>query len=184
MVDFIKDATITALITSDGARAFGNGDGLAGNISQALNGGVGVFHDKEDGLTYTGTGKVLTAAKQVLKYEYDFTKDGGAIGEVALKGQPLPKNFRITGGLVETIVAPVSAGLTTISVGTVTGTVANLLAATAKASFTAGSAITTIPLSIATSVKVTNESQPIINILVAALTAGKIKVFLEGYIVS
>jgi hypothetical protein len=184
MVDFIRDVDITALVTANGARAFGDGDGEAGTINQALNGGIGAFLNKESGVLYTGSDKVLLGQLPVIEYEYDFDKEGGALGEIELKGKPLPAGFTILGGVVYAAEAITSAGSATVSVGTKTGSTTNLLAATAKANLDTGDKFNVVPdlSDISTAIREATSVKPIINVATAALTGGKLKVVLIGLV--
>lgn len=131
---------------------------------------------------------------------YDFTVQGGVIGNINLsdarhasgKLKPsgyvpliLPTNFIVARVLIDVITAPTSGGSATIAVSSGVSA-ADLLAATAKASFTG--LIDGIPVNTAaTSIKVgqlLTGSQgviPYIAVAVAALTAGKFNVHIEGY---
>lgn len=52
-------------------------------------------------------------------YEYDFSKQGGAIGEIALSGPSLPEGAVIVESYFDVRIVPVSSGSATISVGVV-----------------------------------------------------------------
>ena len=49
-------------------------------------------------------------------YEYDFSKDGGAIGDITLRGQYLPSGAVITGGFIDVQTAAASDGSATIAI--------------------------------------------------------------------
>lgn len=186
MVDFIRDAEITALLTSDGCAAMGTGSGEAQQISEAMGGGLAIVLDKENGQAYIGAGSVLTGALQTLVYEYDFALLGGVIGDIVLDGPALPANFVIQNGFIEVLTDVTSLGSATISFGTKAGSGTNLTAAIAKATLVAGYRALVIPdfATIADWVKETAEREPICAVATAAVTAGRIKLILNGQIVA
>jgi len=186
MVDFIRDAEITALITSDGAAAMGTGNGEAQKITQAMGGGLALVYDKENAQLYSGVGSVLAGSVLCLQYEYDFALHGGAVGEIVVDGPAIPPNFWILNGVAIVKDAVTSGGSATVSIGTKTGSVDNLLAATAKASLTDEAKFLLVPdfATVADSIVETAERLPIIAVATAALTAGRIKFALMGIVVS
>lgn len=186
MVTFNKDAQIIAMITADGPEAMSAGDGEAKKLNQAMGGGLGLFFDKEDGQLYAGVGGVITGKRQALMYEYDAENLSKVIGNVEMDGQDYPANFRTLNGFIEVLEDVTSAGAATISIGTKSGAATNLLAATGKASLTAGDIIQLIPDTgtISDSVKETAVQRPVAGIAGADLTAGRFKVVLEGFIVA
>lgn len=142
--------------------------------------------------------KLIGQTIRDLKVTYDFSVLGGAISTKlpliisATAGNPqekasqtssaggsrlspaLPKNAIVVGCYVDVITAPTSGGSATIAISTGQAA-ADLMAATAKASFTGIMAC--IPTgSAASSIKLTADSQPYIAIATAALTAGKFNV--------
>jgi len=186
MADFIRDPEITALLTSDGPVALGDGDGEAKKIVEAMGGGLALVYDKEDGQLYSGVGSVLTGTVQALIYEYDFANLGGAVSTIELDGADLPANFLILNGVAQVITACTSGGSATITLGTKSGTATNLLGSTAVGSLTAGAKFQLVPdfATIADSIKETTKQRPVIAIGTAALTAGRIKVALMGVILA
>lgn len=121
----------------------------------------------------------LENAKKVAVCEYDFAKDGGAVGDITLRGGVLPAGAIITGGLADIETALASSGAATVALKSMAA--GDLLPATGKATFEAGSLIglgpgvnggkpigpTTAP----TYIKAT--------VAVAALTAGKFTAVVE-----
>lgn len=103
---------------------------------------------------------------------YDFTVHGGAISTIKL---PLvvPDNAIITECIVDVITDPTSAGSATIALGLNTTT--DLLAATAIASVTG----VVVAKDQAAAFKLTAERQLQVTIATAALTAGKMAVYLS-----
>lgn len=59
-----------------------------------------------------GTTRVKTAVG-----EYDFAVDGGVVGTINLRGEGVPKDAVVTGGYIEVLTVPTSAGAATLSAG-------------------------------------------------------------------
>jgi hypothetical protein len=129
-------------------------------------------------------GKLLADQKGCIRATYDYSVQGGVVGDVNLKGSDgldavLPSGAVINDVLVDVITQPTSAGSATIAVKAQTS--ADLVAATAKASFTGlldGTPVGTA----ATSIKLTADRTLKATIAVADLTAGKFHVFVEYYL--
>jgi hypothetical protein len=124
----------------------------------------------------------LENRKYVMQCEYDFAKDGGAIGDITLRGDRLPAGAIVTGGVVHVQTAVTSAGSATVALELV-GT-ADVLAATAKASLTLNALISPVPDGPTAGdwIRTTAATQLVATVAVAALTAGKIVVCLEYFI--
>lgn len=153
----------TYINTTNGVMYFNSGT-TASPVWTALGSAVG-----NAGLGVTSFGKAT----------YDFTVDAGAIGPITPSGSPtLPSGAIIIGGYVECLTLPTSSGLATIALGTSAGSSASsLLAATAIASFVAGTRIAIIPVfTAASSVKLTAAGALTLTIAAFALTAGKFSV--------
>lgn len=122
----------------------------------------------------------LDGSLQSTVFEYDFAKHGGAVGDIALAAQ-IPSGAIVTRGMVHVVTAVTSGGSATVALKLV-GT-ADVLAATAKASLTAGALLDTVPVgTAATAIKTTANTGLTVTVAVAALTAGKIRVHLEYYL--
>ena len=121
----------------------------------------------------------LEPAKRVAYFEYDFARDGGAVGDIAMRGGALPEGAIITSGMVHVITAVTSTGAATVAIKTLSA--ADTMAATAKASLTANALIDTVPVgTAATAIRVTTAgTRPVVTVAVAALTAGKLICALE-----
>jgi hypothetical protein len=121
--------------------------------------------------------------KQVGMWEYDFAKDGGAVGDITLRGPKLPVGAIVTGeGWVKVYTAVTSDGAATVALKITTAE--DVLAATGKASFTLNALLDAVPdeaaanaITVATAAKGVTAT-----VATAALTAGKFVVILE-YIV-
>lgn len=66
-----------------------------------------------------------------IKMYYDFATDGGAVGDIVLRGSGLPSNARVTRTYYEVTTAFTSGGSATIALNIPTDDAAGLLAATA-----------------------------------------------------
>lgn len=121
----------------------------------------------------------LEPAKRVAYFEYDFAKDGGAVGDIALRGDRLPNDAVITSGMIHVNTAVTSDGLATVALSVLAAE--DVLAATAKASLTLNALLDTVPVgTAATAIRTTSAGLGVtMSIAVAALTAGKITVALE-----
>lgn len=136
----------------------------------------------------------------IFKGVFDFAVQGGATGNINLydaRYSPgklaaadfvpliIPYNFLICNVVIDVLTAPTSTGSATIALSSGV-TAADLLAATAKASFTGTFA--GIPEGAGTAIKVLNSITgssgviPYAAIAVAALTAGKFNVHFEGFL--
>jgi hypothetical protein len=129
-----------------------------------------------DGTSFTST---LTA----FEYSYSFARDGGASGAIALKGPALPVGFRIMQGYWTPRTAITSGGSAQISIGTSSSATTNLLAAAVLGTNGTVGPKATVPVfaTPANSVRVTAESQPVMNVTVDTLTGGEAKLVLIGF---
>lgn len=123
----------------------------------------------------------LENRKYVLQCEYDFDKDGGAVGDIAMRGGSLPIGAIVTSGMVYVPTAVTSGGSATVALQLESA--GDILAATGKASFTAGATITTVPVNTgATAIITTATGGVTLTVATAALTAGKVVVLLDYYL--
>lgn len=122
----------------------------------------------------------LENRKYVMQCEYDFAKDGGAVGDITLRGGRLPAGAVVVSGIVDVQTSVTSGGAATVALKLVAAE--DVLAATAKASLAAGQ-VTVVPVNTgATAVKTTAPTQLVATVAVAALTAGKMVVCLDYYL--
>ena len=113
----------------------------------------------------------LENALKVAQFEYDFAKHGGAIGDITIDPKLLPAGAKILNGMID--VTTTFVGATATIAFNVVGA-ADVLAATAVASFAADALLDVVPVwTAATAIKVATASPLIMTIAVAALTAGK-----------
>jgi len=123
----------------------------------------------------------LEPSKKVAYFEWDFTKDGGAVGDIALRGDRLPNDAVVHNGIIHVNTATTAGGAATLALKLVAAN--DIKAATAVASFTVNALIATVPVgTAATSLRTTSAGLGVVlTVAVAALTAGKITVALEYY---
>ncbi len=125
----------------------------------------------------------LENAKKVAYCEYDFSIDGGAVGDITLRGGLLPAGAYITDGWLDVQTALTSTGAATVAIKSVAA--GDLLPATGKATFDANATIGLGPA--------VNGGKPVgpttantyikATVATAPLTAGKFVAAIE-YIVS
>jgi hypothetical protein len=123
----------------------------------------------------------LEPTKRVAYFEYDFAKDGGAVGDIALRGDGIPIDAIITDGKIHTKTALTSGGSATVALTLLSA--GDIKAATAISSFTLNSIQDVVPVrTAASSIRNTTQGQKLTaTVAVAALTAGKFIVALEYY---
>jgi len=126
---------------------------------------------------------VTVGVAPMFQYFYDFATDGGAQGAIKLRGPKLPANFRVLNAVFEPTTAITSGGSAQISVGTSGSATTNLLAAAVLGTNGTAAPKLCVPdwATVADSVKVTDEVEPVINVTVADLTAGRATLTLFGY---
>ena len=156
-------------------------DAQMGNAEFSFNHGSG-FQNHQLGY------KVIRDQVHDILAQYDFSKSGGAVGAISLRqpvtaGTPggitkiyIPKNAIVTNCVIDVVTTVTSGGSATLAFGTGQSTT-DLLAATGKSSFTAGSLLACTPVdTAATMIKMTADQSPVLTVATAALTAGKINV--------
>ena len=121
----------------------------------------------------------------VQEYMYDFALDGGAVGFISLKGtkaNALPTGAVVLSAHYQVVTAFTSGGSATVALGDA-GSGARYLAATAynNAAYTLN-----LPAAVAIGVPALVSSDNIANVgitvAVAALTAGKLRIVIRGYV--
>jgi hypothetical protein len=124
----------------------------------------------------------LENAKKVAYYEYDFDKDGGAIGAIALRpGSAIPAGAVITDAMVDVETAVTSLGAATIALHNKAAN--DIVTAVVLAGFTANTLIDGIPDgSIGNAIRTIVAGGVTLTIAVADLTAGKFVVAVEYYV--
>jgi len=120
--------------------------------------------------------------------QYSFANDGGAVGAITpANNVTLPANAVIVNVSIQSTTAVTSGGAATVAIGTSAGSSANsLLAATGKASFTAGAFVQGIPVpqTASTWVKLTAAGSITATVATAALTAGVIEIYVFYFVSS
>jgi hypothetical protein len=134
---------------------------------------------KENTMQSTG----LENAKKVAYFEYDFAKHGGAVGEITVKGNPIPAGAIIKEGLIHVKTAVTSSLAATVQIKALSAD--DILASTAKATLALNALVATVPVGTAASaIRVTSAITGLVfTVGTGDLTAGKIVVALE-YIVT
>lgn len=124
----------------------------------------------------------LEPRKYVWEFEYDFAKEGGAVGTINLRGGKVPVGGLVTDGKIFVETAMTSGGAATMSLGI--NSAVDILAATGKASFSLAALLDVVPIrTAATSIRVITTAKLVYGtVATAALTAGKFRVMLEGYL--
>lgn len=125
----------------------------------------------------------LQGGMQEWVFEYDFAKEGGAAGDITLRGAPIPVGGVIVGGYVDVITAVTATGSATVALK-VTGT-ADILAATAKASLSLAALLIAVPdfATVGEAVRVASSAKPVVaTIAVDDLLTGKFQVHLFGFV--
>jgi len=119
---------------------------------------------------------------QVARFVYNFAVSGGAVSNINLVGLDnaadayLPQGALVVGADMVVATTCTSGGSATIALGV--NSAGDLIAAEAVASFTSGAIV-----SLDTKAKASANAIPFISIAVAALTAGKINVYIQ-YIIA
>lgn len=121
----------------------------------------------------------LEPTKRVAYCEYDFSVDGGAIGDIPLRGDSLPEGAVVTGGMVHVNAACAGGASATISLKVESA--ADVMTATTMAGMVTNALIDVEPDGTAANAIRTTENgrQVVATIATAALTAGKFVVALE-----
>jgi hypothetical protein len=122
--------------------------------------------------------------KRAFRFDYDFAKDGGAIGTIQLRGtEKLPSTFVIVTAIADVAVLVAGGGGATIAVQAEAANDIRAAATIATGGFDSTGRKALIPVgTAATTVKTTVPRNPVLVVAVAALTAGRFSVFIEGYV--
>lgn len=132
--------------------------------------------------------KLQRETTQVAVYEYDFAKDGGAVGAKTLRsldGLQIPDNAIIVRGVVDvlTTLTTASADAGTIALHVKTANDIKAAVAVSHESNVWDAGIqAVVPTGAANAVKTTAKSDVIATVAIQAVTAGKFLVFLEYYV--
>lgn len=133
-----------------------------------------------------GIGSVINKTKGLLVAVYDFSVEGGAVGTIYLlddEGNPaiLPRGAVVTNVVVSTLTTLASGGATNVSIGVLN--TQDLLGVTAKGTLAAPGFDAGTPVGTAATwvgpVADNGGTQVYMTIYLNALTAGKMKIFIE-----
>lgn len=119
------------------------------------------------------------------KWYYDFATDGGAVGDVTLRGPKLPAGAVVTNGYIYNTTAMASGGSATVAINIPTDDAAGIKAATAYGTIGAAGPVAIIQTGAAANISeiTTAERDITITIATAALTAGAFILVLDYDIV-
>jgi len=125
--------------------------------------------------------KGLCPSKQVAYFEYDFAREGGAIGAIALRGDKLPIGAVIHDGMIYVNTALTSGGSATIALHILSAN--DIKTATAVATWSLAALLPTVPVGTAATSFITTSAGLglTMTIAVATLLTGKITVAIEYY---
>ncbi|SDO95690.1 hypothetical protein [Desulforhopalus singaporensis] len=121
----------------------------------------------------------LENRKKVALFQYDFEKDGGAVGDITLRGPSIPDGALVDFGLIDVQTAPTSGGAATIALELASA--GDVKAATAIASFATGPVSAVPDKTAGNAIKLAANASLTMTIAAADLTAGKIVVALEYF---
>ncbi len=122
----------------------------------------------------------LEQSVDMYMFEYDFSRDGGAVGDIAFRGPQVPNGFRVTSAFLETLTGFTSSGSATIAIKL--NTANDILSEVGLTNFAAAGVKAGIPVgTAATAVKATADRTLYLTVGTAALTAGKMRVVFYGY---
>lgn len=180
---YIQKNTIPEDFVTSGTTGVYDPDG--GSVHDLTGGGnviATTLNTNNNSLNVTHAG-ITQSFLPAFQYFYDFATDGGAVGNIVLRGPLLPANFRITEAIWSPTTAFTSGGSAQISLGTVAATPANIVAAAVLGTNGTVGPKAGIPdwATKGDSIKVTVASAPVIGITVAALTAGRGTLVLYGF---
>lgn len=121
----------------------------------------------------------IEPVKRVAYFEYDFSRDGGVIGDIPLRGDSFPEGAVITGGMVHVKAALTGGASATISLKVESA--ADVMAPATMAGLVTNALLDVKPDGAAANAIRTTENgrQVVATIATAALTAGKLAVALE-----
>jgi hypothetical protein len=127
----------------------------------------------------------LEPSLRVAEFEYDFAKEGGAIGNITLRGGKLPVGALVLNGFVYTETAVTATGAATVALQI--NSANDVLTATAKGSFTAGAKLQGLPdfATIAESILVASTPKGVVAVVATdALLTGKFRVYVQYIVVA
>ena len=132
----------------------------------------------------TGPRRDVFGVKRAFRFDYDFAKDGGAVGSILLRcTEKLPANFVIATAIADVAVLVAGGGGATIAFQAEAANDVRVAATITTGGFDSIGRKALIPVgTAATTVKTTVPRTLTLVVAVAALTAGRFSVFVEGYV--
>jgi hypothetical protein len=140
--------------------------------------------------TITG-GKTIEGAqprgqRRTAVFDYDFTVDGGAVGSIPMRpsrgtAPAVPNGAIIDRAMLEVLVVPTSGGAATIAVPVEAAGDIQAAAAISGAPWSTVGRKNGTPQAAATSVKATADRTPAVVVATAALTAGRVRLYLDYF---
>lgn len=122
----------------------------------------------------------LEGSVDMYMVEYDFARDGGAVGAIACRGPQIPSGFRITSAFLETLTGFAGGESATIAIHVEGAN--DILSQVVLTNFAAAGVDAGVPVGTATtSVKTTADRIVYLTVGTAALTAGKMRIVFYGY---
>lgn len=120
--------------------------------------------------------------KYVWEFEYDFAKEGGAVGTVDLRGGKIPVGGLVVDGMIFVETAITATGAATMSLGI--NSAVDVLAVTGKASFTLAALLDVVPVNTAaTAIRVITTPKLVYGTIAGdANLTGKFRVMLDGFL--
>lgn len=128
-----------------------------------------------EGTKKLAAGGALGAAKPAVGL-YDFAVDGGAVGDITLRGDKIPNGAVIVDALLHVDTVPTSAGAATIAVKSEAAADIQAAAAISGAPWSTAGAKRASLTATSAPIKPTAERSIVATVGTAALTAGKFKV--------
>ena len=125
----------------------------------------------------------IREAKKTYEFVYDFTVQGGAISTITMRAVrgAIPANFIVQNAFLDVITGFTGTAVIAVDLQTAGDLVVAAVAICAPYS-TAGRKVTIILLgTIATWIKTTAVRTPTLTVTVGAITAGKMRLFVEGF---
>jgi hypothetical protein len=119
--------------------------------------------------------------KRVAYFEYDFAKDGGAIGTIALRGDRFPEGAIITDGKIHVITAVTSGGAVEVTLGVESAV--DVRTSTLKAALGLNAILDVVPVrTAATSIRTTTAGKGVTMTIAAdTILTGKFVLALEYF---
>lgn len=116
---------------------------------------------------------------KLARARYDFATEGGAVGDIALRGDKIPSGAIVTGAVIDVTTVPTSGGAATIALKLQAAADINAADAISGAPWSTTGAKNADVNAVNSGVKTTAERTPTATVGTAALTAGKFDVIIS-----